>query len=138
VLHFLQRPCLFLSNRPERTPRQRRLSPPVVLKFCAPMALVQRRTSTVVASNSVVNQTSPTADYMELSFVNTTKKNIKIVLVRNGETDVADIGKFSPDATIKWRIPAVPGPCTLRAVRFEDGTEWTAPPTPAPSGSPGS
>jgi hypothetical protein len=30
------------------------------------------------------------------------------------------------------------GPCSLRAVRFEDGTEWTAPPTPAPSASPGS
>ena len=52
------------------------------------------------------------------------------------ETDVADVGKFAPDVAIKWRIPAMPGPCSLRAVRFEDGTEWSAPPLPIASPPP--
>jgi hypothetical protein len=110
---------------------------PVVLQFCAPTAVVQRRASTIVATDSVVNENSGGINSMDLSFVNTTMKNIKIVVVRIGGTEVANIGKFAPDVTIKWRIPAMPGPCSLRAVRFEDGTEWAAPPLPAPSASPG-
>ncbi len=56
--------------------------PPVVIQFCAPTAVVQRRSSTVVADNSVVNQASPTVNSMDPSFINITTKNIKIVVSR--------------------------------------------------------
>ncbi len=111
--------------------------PPVVLQFCAPTATVQPRQNAVVANNSVVNQASPGVNSMDISFVNVSKKIAKIVVVKIGGTEIANIGKFSPDVAIKWRVPAVPGSCSLRAVRFEDGTEWTAPPEPHPSASAG-
>jgi hypothetical protein len=125
------------SGSPIRADETSSVIPPVVLQFCAPTAVAHRRTTdTVVANNSVVGQASPAPNSMDLSFVNTATRNIKIVIVRIGDTEVANVGKFSPDVTIKWRIPAMPGPCSVRAVRFEDGTEWSAssaPPAPASS-----
>lgn len=92
--------------------------PPVVLQSCAPSAVFPRRT--------------PVAGSMDVSFVNTTTKNISIVVLRIGSTDVSDVGTFYPNQTNLWRIEALLGACSLRAVRYEDGTEWSAPAAASP------
>jgi hypothetical protein len=86
--------------------------PPVVLQFCAPTAVVRP---------------NPNAGSMDLSFVNLSVKPAKLLIVSIGDSDVANSGTFTPGSEIKWRLPAEPGPCKIKAVRFDDGSEWNAP-----------
>lgn len=74
----------------------------------------------------------------DVSFVNTTSKTANLVIVRIGETDFAKIGTFSPGVVIAWRLAASPGACSIHAVRFDDGSEWSAPEdaSPLPSVTP--
>ena len=78
----------------------------------------------------------------DVTFMNTTDKMVKLVLLRIGHSEFAKTGKFSPGAVIRWRLDAQAESlgCSIRAVRFEDGSEWKAPvdemPSPAASGTP--
>jgi hypothetical protein len=110
--------------------------PPIVLQGCGEK--VKPHHAHLFANNSVLSG-SETGDKVvgfDLSFVNTTNKVAKIVMVRIGDTDFTKIGQFSPDAVIAWRVAARPGACEVRAVRFEDGTEWSLPPSPVPVTAP--
>ena len=100
--------------------------PPIVLQGCAEKVKAGRKSiyaSRTFASGSAVGAQTVGFD---LSFVNTTQKVAKIVMIRIGGTDFTKIGKFSPEAVVAWRIAAPEGACEVRAVRFEDGTEWSA------------
>lgn len=112
--------------------------PPIVLQYCAAEPL-RRGDGKTVLNNSIISGVAASASPMEISFVNTTAKNISIVLLHVGSTDVADVGTFRPEQSVEWSIPAVPGACSLTAVRYEDGTEWSAPaPMPAAAPAPAS
>lgn len=69
----------------------------------------------------------------DVSFVNTTEKVAKVVLIQIGDTTFAKTGTFSPNVVIAWRIAAIPGPCSVKAVRFDDGSEWAAPQSQNPA-----
>jgi hypothetical protein len=93
--------------------------PPIVLQQCAPMFSAQSdRGNTVVANNSVVSTGQRSVVYYDISFVNISDKPATVVVVRIGGTDLANVGKFSPRTAVKWRIPAVPGPCALYVSRM--------------------
>jgi hypothetical protein len=60
----------------------------------------------------------------DVSFVNTSDKIADLVFIRVGGTDFAKTGTFPPNAVVAWRIAAKSGSeCSVRAVRFADGTE---------------
>jgi hypothetical protein len=99
--------------------------PPIVLQGCAEK--VKAHHGRLYANRHFLSG-SETGDQVvgfDLSFVNTSPKIARIVIVRVGGTDFTKIGTFSPDAVIAWRIAAPPGSCEVKAVRFEDGTEWS-------------
>lgn len=101
--------------------------PPVVLQGCAQK--VKPRHGHIYADRHHLygNETGKRVVGFDLSFVNTSQQVAKVVMIRIGDTDFAKVGKFSPDAVIAWRLAARPGACEVRAVRFDDGTEWSAP-----------
>jgi hypothetical protein len=110
------------------------LIPPIVLQGCAEK--VDAGHSNFWAGRSIFGNGHSAAGNakndqivgFDLSFVNTTNKAANIVLVRIGNTDFAKTGIFSPNAVIAWRIAAKSGgDCLVKAVRFDDGTEWDAP-----------
>ena len=99
--------------------------PPIVLQGCAEK--VKAHHGRLYANRRFLSG-SETGDQVvgfDLSFVNTSPKVARIVIVRVGGTDFTKIGTFSPDAVIAWRIAAPPGGCQVKADRFEDGTEWS-------------
>jgi hypothetical protein len=102
--------------------------PPIVLQGCAEKIKAKR--ATLFANSQSVAAASRGVQSLgfDVSFVNTTTKIAKIVVIRIGDTDFTKIGKFSPDAVIAWRVAAHAGDCSVRAVRFDDGSEWAAPP----------
>jgi hypothetical protein len=99
--------------------------PPIVLQGCD---------SKVIAKHARLNATEVGVSASEkgdqnvgfdVSFVNTSAKVAKLVMIRIGDTDFAKVGTFSPDAVISWRIAAPPGACSVRGVRFADDSEWS-------------
>jgi hypothetical protein len=108
--------------------------PPIVLQGCAPN--IRPATSSYGASYG------EKFNGFDISFLNTSEKTAKLVLIRIGKTDFVKSGKFSPGAVIRWRLDAQSGSsgCSIRAVRFEDGSEWKASvdatPSPGASGTP--
>jgi hypothetical protein len=105
--------------------------PPIVLQGCSQK--IRAKHSSIFANAAGLSGASHGDQILgfDLSFVNTTSKTAKIVMIRIGDTEFAKVGTFSPGAVIAWRISAHAGDCSIRAVRFDDGTEWSAPPTPA-------
>jgi hypothetical protein len=111
----------------DAAPRQS-LIPPVVLQGCSEKVnaahsswLVGGLMGRAAGGNAQGAQTVG----FDLSFVNTSAKVANLVLIRVGRTDFAKTGTFSPNAVIAWRIAAKSGSeCAIRAVRFDDGTEW--------------
>src|SRR5450631_1632835 len=110
------------------------LIPPVVLQGCAEK--VDAGHSSFWAGRSFFgggrsaagNSKNDQIVGFDVSFVNTTERTANLVLVRIGSTEFAKTGTFSPDAVIAWRIAAKSGgDCSVRAVRFDDGSEWDAP-----------
>ena len=101
--------------------------PPIVLQGCA-----EKRTG----NGSAV---FPFRSSFDLSFVNLTAKTAKVVMVRIGGTDFAKVGTFGPGSTTAWKIDAKSfgtneaQNCSIQAIRFDDGSEWSAPPPPSPS-----
>jgi hypothetical protein len=118
---------LALSSAVDAAPRQS-LIPPVVLQGCSEKVnaahsswLVGGLMGRAAGGNAQGAQTVG----FDLSFVNTSEKVANLVLIRVGRTDFAKTGTFSPNAVIAWRIAAKSGSdCAIRAVRFDDGTEW--------------
>ena len=118
---------LALSSAADAAPRQS-LIPPVVLQGCSEKVnaahsswLVGGLMGRAAGGNAQGAQTVG----FDLSFVNTSEKVANLVLIRVGRTDFAKTGTFSPNAVIAWRIAAKSGSdCAIRAVRFDDGTEW--------------
>ena len=116
-----------LSSAADAAPRQS-LIPPVVLQGCSEKVnaahsswLVGGLMGRAAGGNAQGAQTVG----FDLSFVNTSEKVANLVLIRVGRTDFAKTGTFSPNAVITWRIAAKSGgDCAIRAVRFDDGTEW--------------
>ena len=102
--------------------------PPIVLQGCAPNI-----------RPAVWGYYGEKFNGFDISFLNTSDKTAKLVLIRIGKTDFVKSGKFSPGAIVRWRLDAQSGSsgCSIRAVRFEDGSEWKAPvdATPSPSAS---
>lgn len=104
--------------------------PPVVLQGCN------------TTDGTSGNEVGAAVVGFDLSFVNTTDKLAKLVLLRIGERDFVKVGTFSPGAVVSWHLDAPAGSaCFISAVRFEDGSEWTAPPeatgpTPLPLNAP--
>lgn len=107
--------------------------PPIVLQGCAEK--VKAKHASIFANNSTLSGAARGDQVVgfDVSFVNTTTKAAKIVVIRIGATDFTKIGTFSPGAVIAWRIAARPGECKVLAVRFDDGTEWAAPVDASPS-----
>jgi hypothetical protein len=102
--------------------------PPVVLQGCA--AKVKPGSASLFASQSALGGSAVGARTVgfDISFVNTSDKVAKLVLIRIGATEFADIGTFSPNAVIAWRVAAKEGSdCVIKAVRFVDGSEWSLP-----------
>jgi len=107
------------------------LIPPVVLQGCSEKVnaahsswLVGGLMGRAAGGNAQGAQTVG----FDLSFVNTGDKTANLVLIRVGQTDFAKTGTFSPNAVIAWRIAAKSGSdCKVRAVRFNDGSEWDNP-----------
>ena len=101
--------------------------PPVILQGCAPkvkparFGLFGNRNSVSAAGHG------EQAVGFDVSFVNTTQKVATLVVIRIGDTDFVKTGTFSPGVVIAWRLAAQTGACSVRAVRFADGSEWTAP-----------
>jgi hypothetical protein len=116
-----------VSSATDAAPRQS-LIPPVVLQGCSEKVnaahsswLVGGLMGRAAGGNTQGEQTVG----FDLSFVNTSGKVANLVLIRVGRTDFAKTGTFSPNAVIAWRIAAKSGSdCAIRAVRFDDGTEW--------------
>jgi hypothetical protein len=98
--------------------------PPIVLQGCAEKVKAKHASLFASATGLAAKSKGDQVVGFDVSFVNTTSKVAKIVMIRIGETEFTKIGKFSPDAVIAWRIAAKPGACSVRAVRFEDGSEW--------------
>jgi len=116
--------------------------PPVVLQGCAEKVRPGHRHAFANRYGFGDNETESSVVGFDVSFVNTTDQPAKLVMLRIGGTDFAKIGTFSPGVAISWRLDAPSGSnCSIRAVRFEDGSEWTAPleatgPTPLPLNAP--
>ncbi len=110
--------------------------PPIVLQGCA--AKVKAKHAYIYANGSILSGGSRGDQVVgfDVSFVNTTTKVAKLVIIRIGETDFAKIGTFAPGAVIAWRIAAREGDCSVRAARFDDGSEWAAAAQPVPSPTP--
>jgi hypothetical protein len=110
--------------------------PPIVLQGCDEKVKAKHWG---LFSNGVTTSAGGHGDQVvgfDVSFVNTTTKTASVVLLRIGSTDFAKTGTFSPGATIAWRLAAAPGPCSIKAVRFTDGSEWDAPPQTTSAQSP--
>jgi len=107
--------------------------PPIVLQGCSQK--VKPKHAAVFANGTVLSggATGERVIGFDVSFVNTTAKVAKIVMIRIGDTEFTKIGSFAPDKVIAWRLAARPGDCMVTAVRFDDGSEWSAPPPPSPS-----
>lgn len=116
--------------------------PPVVLQGCAEKVRPERRHFFADRYGLGGNEVGAAVVGFDVSFVNTTDQTAKLVMLRIGGTDFAKIGTFSPGTVISWRLDAPTGSnCSIRAVRFADGSEWTAPleatgPTPLPLNAP--
>ena len=95
--------------------------PPVVLQGCSPEVKVYRAFS------------RPSAPGFDVSFINTSTKAVVLVLIRIGDTLFAWTGSSAPGSVTSWKVAAVGRSCSIRAVRFADGTEWKAPPEPSTS-----
>jgi hypothetical protein len=115
------------AQSPAPAPLPLSVIPPIVLQGCA-----QKRTG----NGSVV---FPFRSSFDLSFVNLTSKTAKVVMVRIGGTDFAKVGTFGPGSTTAWKIDAKSfgtfdaQNCSIQAIRFDDGSEWSAPaPPPSP------
>ncbi len=121
---------LICSPPADAAPRQS-LIPPVVLQGCAEKANAAH--SSWLAGGLMGRAAGGNAQGVQivgfdLSFVNTSVKTANVVLIRVGQTDFAKTGMFSPNAVIAWRIAAKSGSeCKVRAVRFDDGSEWDDP-----------
>lgn len=129
--------CALSGQAPAPAPAPTSAIPPIALQGCAQKVKAKHAH---IFANSNANTTTVSGSSrgdqvvgFDISFVNTTEKTAKIVVIRIGATDFTKIGQFSPDAVIAWRIAARPGDCYVRAVRFVDGTEWTAPEPPPPA-----
>jgi hypothetical protein len=118
------------SSAADAAPKQS-LIPPVVLQGCSEKVNAARSNWLVgglVGRAAGGNAQGPQTVGFDLSFVNTSAKVANLVLVRVGQTDFAKTGTFSPNAVNAWRIAAKTGSeCGVRAVRFEDGSEWDYP-----------
>ena len=96
--------------------------PPIILQGCA---------YKVTGNGSLA---FPYRSHFDISFMNTTAKTAKMVMVRIGGTDFVKVGTFKPGDVASWRLDAksfgtfAAQNCQIQAVRFEDGSEWTAPP----------
>jgi hypothetical protein len=123
-------------------------APPVVIQKCA---VLQYRPPTPAFRRSywydygyagpLVPQGSPYTDGLSISYVNTSNKTAdRIVFGVNYRGDyerVVDAGTFSPNVTIDHTFADVfsgyayigskPNACTVRVVRFSDGSTWRAP-----------
>ena len=77
----------------------------------------------------------PYRAYFDLSFQNISAKTAIAVMVHIGGSDFVKTGEFAPKAVIAWRIDAASfgtfeaQNCSIKAVRFTDGSEWNVPPT---------
>lgn len=123
------------AQTPSPAPTPTSAIPPIVLQGCAEKMKAKR--ASIFASGSTVsgNARGDQVVGFDVSFVNTTARIAKIVVIQVGATDFTKIGTFSPGVVIAWRFAARPGECTVRTVRFDDGSEWTAPvslSTPSP------
>lgn len=130
-------PCAAHAQSPAAaSPAPDSIIPPIVLQGCA--AKVKAKHAYIYANGSFLSGASRGEQVVgfDVSFVNTTTKVAKLVMIRIGETDFVKIGTFAPGAVIAWRIAAHEGDCSVRAARFDDGSEWTAPAQSAPSPTP--
>ena len=120
-------PSAAYAQSPAPSPSHASVFPPIVLQGCA-----EKRTG----NGSAV---FPFRSSFDLSFVNLTAKTAKVVMVRIGGTDFAKVGTFGPGSTTAWKIDAKSfgtneaQNCSIQAIRFDDGSEWSAPPPPSPS-----
>jgi hypothetical protein len=118
------------AQSPAPAPLPSSVIPPIVLQGCA-----QKRTG----NGSAV---FPYRSSFDLSFVNLTTKTAKVVMVRVGGTDFAKVGTFGPGSTTAWKIDAKSfgtfeaQNCSIQAIRFDDGSEWSAPVVPTVTQSP--
>lgn len=116
------------AQSPAPAPLPSTVIPPIVLQGCSQK--VKAKHASVFATGAVLSgsATGERVIGFDVSFVNTTAKVAKIVMIRIGDTAFTKIGSFAPDKVIAWRLDARPGDCMVTAVRFEDGSEWSAPP----------
>lgn len=112
-------------------PVQADIIPPVVLQGCAPKVRPGHFGFFANGGTASASGVGARTVGFDVSFVNTTDHVANLVLLRIGDTTFAKTGTFSPGIVIAWRLAAQPGPCSIVAVRFADGTEWVAP-TPPP------
>jgi hypothetical protein len=116
---------LFTNGKSHSVPTSGSAFPPVALDGCS----VKRGTWFGNDANGVpfipsAYQTGPSYLGFEVGFVNVSSETATLVLVNVGGTDFVEAGTFTPGARFIRRYSAAPGPCTVKAVRFEDGTEW--------------
>ena len=109
------------------TARADSVIPPIVLQGCSPKG---KPAIARLVDGSLFARGAVGVGY-DVSFVNTTNKVATIVMIQIGADEFTKIGTFSPNAVVAWRLDAPPGPCSIRAIRFKDGSEWAAP-TPHP------
>lgn len=101
--------------------------PPIILQGCAQKVRARHGFLSATGGGIFGAARGDQVVGFDVSFVNTTQKVATVIVVRIGDTEFAKTGTFSPGVTIAWRLAAAPGACSIRAVRFQDGTEWTAP-----------
>jgi hypothetical protein len=131
LLMALGPPAAYAQSAP--SPPSASVIPPIVLQGCSQK--VKPKHAAVFANGTVLSggATGERVIGFDVSFVNTTAKVAKIVMIRIGDTEFTKIGSFAPDKVIAWRLAARPGDCMVTAVRFDDGSEWSAPSPPSPS-----
>ena len=94
---------------------------PVVLQGCA---------RHITGNGSLV---FPYKTHFDLSFQNISAKTANAVMVRIGGSDFVKTGAFAANSVTVWRIDAASfgtfdaQNCSIKAVRFVDGSEWDAP-----------
>jgi hypothetical protein len=106
------------------------VTPPVVLQRCVEQVKGRAAHSFTNRSGFGEGASSDRVVGFDISFLNTTGKTANRVLIRVGNTDFEKAGSFAPNTVIAWRVGAKGGDggeCSIRSVRFTDGSQWTAP-----------
>lgn len=104
-----------------QTPPPPSVIPPIVLQGCGEIVKAKGRFSGGLVG-ALSGSSASASQSFDISFVNTTTRVAKIVII-------------APGSVVGWRIAATSGECSVRAVRFADGSEWSAP-IMQPSASP--